>query len=566
MPTPLRRVFDNVRTGQAVWRDAGRMRQIVAVLLRHGFGAVVQTLELQDSWVASALRQWRASGEVQALPLERRMVHVLQELGPTFIKLGQMLSTRPDLFPPPLIQELQTLQDNVPPLPFEEVAAMIRTELGGEIDALFDAFDHSPLATASIAQVHAARLPGSGADVVVKVQRPNLEPQITADLEIMAAVARALEANFPETRMFSPAGMVAEFQKAILREIDFGHELENLETFRANFAGNPNVHFPEPHPTLSSSRVLTMERIYGTKITAIDRARIDADAVLRTALDAVLQMIYADGFFHGDLHPGNVLVRDDGTVCFIDVGLVGRLSPRQRDLLTDLLVGVVRNDWESVARRFWTMAEHTKESTADYGVFERDVVEQARRWFAGKTIAEVEFGRVLKDLIGLSLRHRLRLPPDYTMTFKAVVTMEGVGKQLQPDLDLLAAAQPFMLRLVAERYQPRKLLETGYTAVRELAEALGTLPDTTRSILEDLRAGRTLINVESPQLEALQRSHARTQHRTMVGALAGACAVCGTLALDYGSYRILGLPVLSFWFYAIALALGGRYLTLGRKP
>jgi len=566
MSTPLRRVYDNVRAGQAVLRDVNRLRQIVTVLLRHGFGALVQHLELQDNWVAATLREWRTGRETEAIPLERRIVEALQDLGPTFIKLGQMLATRPDLFPPALIRELQTLQDNVPPLSFEDVAAMIQSELDGDIDALFLDFDRVPLATASIAQVHTARLNDDDkTEVVVKVQRPNLEPQIGADLEIMGLLARALEKNFPESRLFSPSGMVAEFEKAILREIDFRHELDNLERFRANFAQQSNVAFPEPYRRLSSTRVLTMQRMHGVKITEIDPQTVDVAVVLRKALNAVLKMIAEDGFFHGDLHPGNVLVAGDGTICFLDVGLVGRLTPRQRDLITDLLIGVVRHDWEAVARRFWVMAIHGKESTTDFAEFERDVIEHTERWFAGKSLAEVEFGIVIKDLFNLSLTHRLRLPPDYTMTFKAVMTMEGVGKQLQPDLDLLQAARPFMLRVLAERYQPRHLIETGYAAIREMADAMGTLPETLRGILEDLRAGRTTLNFESQQLDRIRESDARTRHRMMLGLLAGVCALCGTMALDYGEATFLGLPFLSLCFYVLGGTLGLRYLRHGLR-
>jgi ubiquinone biosynthesis protein len=572
MATPFRRAYDNVRSGQAVLRDVGRLRQIVTVLLGHGFGAFVQRLALQDHWITNKLLELRhrvadreAAREADMLPLERRFLLVLQDLGPTFIKLGQMLSTRPDLFPPALIQELQTLQDNVPPLPLAAVRAVISGELGDDVEALFDDFNPEPLATASIAQVHAARLKDSATDVVVKVQRPNIEPQIAADVEIMGFLARALEANFPETRIFSPTGIVAEFEKAILKEIDFSNELDNLERFQRNFADDTRVHFPQPYPELSTRRVLTMERIHAIKITQITAERFDIDAVMRTWIDAVLQMIFADGFFHGDLHPGNVFVRDDGTVCFLDVGLCGRLSPRQRDLVTDLLVAAVQQDWEAVARRFWAMTVHGKDSTADYRTFEADVVECAERWFGGKTLAEVEFTRIFTDLINLSLRHRIRMPPDYTMTFKAVITMEGVGKQLRPNMDLLGAARPYVTRLLAERYNPRRLLESGYAALRDLAEVLGTLPETTRAILEDLHAGRTQINIASDQVDQIHRNYAHTQHRTVIGALAGTSALCGTLALGYGTYAILGLPVLSFWFYALAAALGGWYLLLGRQ-
>lgn len=563
MATSLRRVYENVRTGQAVWRDANRLRHIITVLARHGFGAFVQSLKLQDGWVAGKLVE--LAPQVDSLPFERRVLLATQELGPTFIKLGQMLSTRADLLPAALIAELQSLQDRVPPLAIDDVRTVIRAELGQDVELLFDDFDPMPLATASIAQVHTARLRDSGERVVVKVQRPNLEEQITADLEIMAFLARALEVNFPETRMFSPTGMVAEFEKAIRKEVDFRTEVDNLEQFRGNFAHDERVAFPRPSRELSTARVLTMEFVSGIKISEIQAPAYDAEAVVRTALNAVLQMIYTDGFFHGDLHPGNILVRDDGRICFLDFGLCGHLSPRERDVLTDLLICVVGSDWSGVARLFWGMVEHTRESTSDFRVFEADVTENAQRWFAGRTAASIEFSLILKDMIGLSLKHRVRMPARYTMVFKAVITIEGVGKQVCPELDLLSAAKPYVGRVIAERYEPRRLLEGGYAALRDLTELLRVLPDATRSVLDDLRAGRTRLSVEVPQLAEIERAHAATQHRGVLGISAATCLLCGTLALDYGEVTWVGAPLVSLLFFLAAGGLGLRYTAALRR-
>ncbi len=562
MATPLRRVYENLRAGHAVLRDANRLGQIAVVLVRHGFGAFVQSLKLQDRWVTNKL--FELAPQVKDLPIERRILLACQELGPTFIKLGQMLSTRPDVFPPALIQELQTLQDRVPPLALDDVREMIRVELGHTVEELFADFDPQPLATASIAQVHTARLAASGEDVVVKVQRPDLEAQFVVDLEIMAVLARALETNFPETKMFSPSGMVAEFGKAILREIDFELEVENLERFGSNFAGDQRVSFPKPYHEYCSTRVLTMERILGTKISEIG-GRADVEEIVGAALNAVLQMIFADGFFHGDLHPGNIMVRADGSIAFIDVGLCGQLSPRARDTMTDLLVAVVSSDWEGLARVFWSIAERGEESTADFRRFETDVIESARRWFSGRTAAAIEFSVILRDMVGLALKHRVRMPADYTMTFKAVITMEGVGKQLCPDMDLLTAAAPYVTGVVAARYQPRRLIEGGYAALRDVVDVMRMIPDATRTVLDEMRAGRARITVDTPQLEKLERSYASTQHRTILGVWAGACALGGAFALDRDAHTVLGLPALAALFFALAAGFAWRYVALGKR-
>lgn len=561
MPSPLGRVYDNIRTGQMVVRDAARMREIVSVLARHGFGALVQEMAASDRWIARKLAELRTRrAAVESLPLERRIVHAIQELGPTFVKFGQMLSTRPDLVPAALMNELQTLQDRVPPMPENEVRGVIENELGRPVEELFARFRSQPLASASIAQVHRASLRGAGIPVVVKVQRPGIASRIEADLEIMMWLARAAEAAFPQARLFSPAGMVREFERAILQEIDFTIERSNLERFRENFRSRPRVVFPQPYPSHSARRVLTMDYLEGVKITEIDPEKHDVEEIVRTGLDAVFKMIYEDGFFHGDLHPGNLLVRSDGAVCFLDCGLCGRLSRRQRDVLTDMMLAVTRQDFEGLARILWRVGIHGPDSTRDYGAFEADVAARTERWFAGKKMAEIEFGHMFTDLIQIALEHRIRMPTEFTMVFKAIVTIEGVGKQLQPDLDLISAVRPYARRVLAERYRPRRLLEFGYALVRDLSDMLGSAPQTLESLAVDVRAGRARIPVEVREVESLRRTYDRAQQRYALSLLAAAAALCGTLALDHGTPVALGVPALSAAFYLVAAACGAAFV------
>jgi ubiquinone biosynthesis protein len=567
MATPLQRAYENVRAGEAIVRDANRFRQILVVLVRHGFGALVERLQLDERWLVKKLLE-RGAAEAERLPLERRVVLAIHDLGSTFVKLGQILSTRPDLLPPALVAELETLQDAVPPLPFDEVRAVLRAELGRELEDVYDDFRPAPLASASIAQVHRARLKGSDVEVAVKVQRPQVRRQIEADLEILGFLARTLEKNFPEAQLYSPAGVVAQFEQAIRREIDFTNELANIERLRHNFRDAPRVHFPTPYPELCTVRVLTMEFVAGTKITLAGATGLPLEQIARTGLDAVLQMVLADGFFHGDLHPGNLLVRDDGVLCFLDLGLCGRLTARQRDQLVDVLAPVARQDFAAVARAFWRIGIHGKESTRDFDAFEGDVVECLERRFAAKLLDEIDLGAFVADLIGLATKHRIRMPPDYAMTFKAVVTMQGVAKQLLPDLDVFAALRPYVATLIAERYSPRRLAQSAYDLLRNVSESVETLPETSRAILDDLRAGRTRLSIELNRLDELQARYAAVQHRNMVAMLCAASAVCGTLALDDHAYTVLGFPGVSFSFYAATALLGGWYLALRprRRP
>jgi len=574
----ISRVAGGIRSTQALIRDAGRLSEILGVLYRYGFGEVVERLNLGENTLVRRLAPSAVNQTIdESIAAPERAAAAIEALGPTFIKLGQVLSTRSDLLPEDYLLAFKKLQDDVRTEPTPVMRAELEATYGRPLEEVFAEFDDEPLAAASIAQVYTARLKPEGDDaapgpaVVLKVRRPDVQKIIERDLSLMNFLARRVDAAIPEAKILDLPGVVREFERSLLAELDFEAEARHIERFQRMFASRPFVKIPDVYKDLSGPNVICMERISGVKITDSTGPQADGSGghdpreLVERCTDILVTMVLREGFFHGDLHPGNLLVRADGTLCFLDVGLCGRLSPRQRDYLTDLLVAIVQQDYEAVARIFWNMTLHGKDSTADYHTFEADVVENAERWFFGRTMADIEFGKILTDLFNLALRHRTRMPPDYTMTFKAVMTMEGVGKQLQPDLDLLTAAQPYVTKLVARRYQPRRMLETGYAAVRDFAEVLGTVPETTRTVLDDLRAGRTQINVESRQLDAWRRGYAHTQHRQTVGMLAGVAALCGTLALDYGAATPLGVPLLSLGFFVLAGSLGCWYLLIGRR-
>lgn len=559
MPTALRRAYDSFRTGESLIRDANRLRQIVTVLVRHGFGAWLSELQLDERWALKKILELTAI-EPDGTPFERRVVLAIHDLGPTFIKLGQILSTRGDLLPRELIAELETLQDDVPALPAEVVRDIVRAELGRDADELYEDFEAVPLASASIAQVHGARLRDSGERVVVKVQRPDLAEKIEADLEIMRYLAQALERNFPEARFYTPSGIVAQFERAIRKEMDFREEVENINRFRANFAGVEGVHFPAPFEELSTTRVLTMERIEGVKVTALSADDVTVDRVVRNGIDAVLKMIFEDGFFHGDLHPGNLLVRPDGTLCFLDFGLCGRLTPRQRDDLVDMMVALVGRDYPGVARVCWRLGDRPPAADG-YAAFEADLTECLERRFADKKIADIEIGAFFADLIQLSQTHRIAMPPDYTMTFKAVMTMEGVAKQLVPELDMLEAARPRLAELAARRLDPRRLVQSGYDVIRDLSDAAGDLQQISRAALAYLRTAEAGMRGTAARDREWRRGYSAVQRRNRQAALAATSALCGVLVLGRGDALLFGLPAGALLFFVLAAVLG--VLSLG---
>ena len=561
MPTALRRAYDSYRTGESLIRDANRFRQILTVLVRHGFGALVRQLNLDESWALKKILEL-TSTVPDDTPFERRIVLAIHDLGPTFVKLGQILSTRRDLLPPELIAELETLQDDVPAMAGDIVRETITAELGHDVDELFDDFALEPLACASIAQVHAACLRGSQERVVVKVQRPNLREQIEADLEIMRYLAEALELNFPEAALYAPVGIVSQFERAIRKEIDFHNELENIARFQANFSGVDGVHFPATYRELSGARVLTMERIEGVKLSGIAESNVDVDGVVRRGIDAVLKMIFEDGFFHGDLHPGNLLVREDGTLCFLDFGLCGRLTPRQRDDLVDMMVALAARDYPGLARMYWRLGGRAA-GAAGYAEFESDVVECLERRFSDKKISEIELAAFFRDLIEIALAHRVSMPPDYTMTFKAIITMEGIAKQLVPDLDIIEVARPRVTALAAQRYDPMRLVQSGYDVVRDLGDAAGDFQQLTRAALGYLQAAEQRLQTGAERDREWRTGASIDQRRNRQAILAAASALCGVLTLDSGSALVLGIPLGSIVFFAIAGVLGAA--ALGRN-
>ncbi len=561
MATALRRAYESYRAGETFVRDANRFRQILSVLVKHGFGAMLNELNLDEGWAGKIVREL-SPAKPDDTPIERRIVLAIHELGPTFVKLGQILSTRADLLPPELIAELETLQDDVPAMESKTVLEIIESELGFAVNECFDDFSEQPLACASIAQVHAARLRDGGERVVVKVQRRGLAKTIETDLEIMRYLARALEKNFPEAELYTPSGIVATFERAIRKEIDFYNEAENITRFRQNFDGVEGIHFPRTYKDLSTARVLTMERIDGIKISALSAERGDVDEIVQRGIDAVLKMIFEDGFFHGDLHPGNVLVRDDGTICLLDFGLCGRLTPRQRDDLVDMMVALVGRDYAGVARIYWRLGGKMPSSDG-YAAFEADVIECLERRFADKTMSEIDVGAFFRDLIDLALRHRVRMPPHYTMTFKAIMTMEGVAKQLVPDLDMLAAARPRVAALAAQRFDPARLVRSGYEAVRDLSDTAGDLQQISRATLAYLQAAENEARLAASRHSERQDGYARAQRRNRQAILAAAAALCGAICIERGEALVLGLPAASLLFFAVAAGLAllsqGRY-------
>ncbi|MFW5877123.1 MAG: ABC1 kinase family protein [Myxococcota bacterium] len=477
-------------------RDLDRLRQIVTVLARHGFGEVVQRTGL------GSLVKGKTSAPPPKVEVGERVRLVLQDLGPSFVKLGQIVSTRPDLIPADVILELKKLQDDVPPGPFPPIREQIEADLGGSLEDLFETFTETPLASASIAQVHRATLKTDDgpADVVVKVQRPSVRKIVERDVDLLYWLAHAVERSMPETRIYQPVKLVSEFDRAVSAEMDFMLEADNADRFANNFEELPFVKFPKVHRDASSRRVLTLEFLEGKKVYAALEAGFSGETIAKRAVEIIIKQIFEDGFFHADPHPGNVFIMgtvEEPVIAMIDVGLVGQLTPKMRDRTIDLMVAAVREDYTGIADALWAIGNPREK--VDREAFEAEVTVLSQKYL-GKRLQDIEMSGLIRDLVHGARKYEIEMPSDFVMVGKALMTVEGVGKELYPELDVFEEVKPYFLRLMYQRYSPERVAQDALRSVMRLSSAAGDMPLQMQEILDDLRKGAFRLQVRDMEL------------------------------------------------------------------
>ncbi len=432
---PIRKIGIVTRT----YRHINRYRQILLVLAKYGFDELVDNLKIaQYVEVGLQLISRGRREQVETLTRAQRLRMVLEELGPTFIKLGQVLSTRPDLVPPDLVHEFEKLQKSVPPFQAEKAREIIRTELHAPIEEVFERFDDRPLAAASIGQIHRATL-RDGDEVVVKVQRPGIRRTIEVDLEILLHLATLAERHLEGARLHRPTKIVEEFARVIEQELDFHTEAAHLERFAGQFLDDPTVYVPKVYRDATTGHVLTMEYVEGihpVSSDAVKDAGLDPKVVVARGADAILRQVFVHGFFHADPHPGNIFVLRGNVLCYLDFGMMGRIDRRSREDIADLIHGVVARDAPKCAQALLRLAERDDDVDVDVRRLERDVEEFLDRHVVSR-LQELELGKLLQHLLDLLNRHRLRIPADLVMMLKALGTVEGLGAALDADFDMV---------------------------------------------------------------------------------------------------------------------------------
>lgn len=537
-------------------KEVARFREIAGVFVRHGFGWVFAQLKLRRELQPDLEGVDLARAHLASPDTGKRLVAALTELGPTFVKLGQIFSTRTDLLPESIIAELTTLQSNVEPLPFADIEPQLSKTLGKDWRERFATFDEAPLASASIAQVHRATLRGAAGEpereVVLKIQRPGVRPKIESDLGILYAIAGWVEEAIDEAQAMDLRGVITDFTKSISQELDFKIEARNLERFQRNFAGVANVAFPGVVDELSSTEVLCMELLHGRKFSEVIAAGESTDAVVKVYFDAAYKMLFHDGFFHGDLHPGNVLMLPDGRLGILDCGMVGRLSPAMKDKLIDILWAVLNEDLEAVARSFWALS--IRHGHVDYQAFETDVIEIAERYIVGLPLSEIQIGTLFGEIVGGATKHQVRMPTDFTMMFKAIITTEGMAKAIAPDLDPVELARPYIEQMVTQRYTPERLKQQALADFGVFSRMFRTLPNSVPDLIDELRGGKVALGLTPKTLAVWQAGADARSRRAVRASLTIACLVCGTYSLGLGLpvWGLVGIPALSAAFFFAA--------------
>jgi ubiquinone biosynthesis protein len=525
-----------------------RLRQIANTLVRHGLSMWVDRTRLRYFLsIGGLIRRMRPPKQAQTLP--QRLRTAMEELGPTFIKLGQMLSMRPDMIPLTWALEFSKLQDSTPAFPSDQAISIIESELEKPIAELFATFNPEPIACASLAQVHDATL-FDGTQVVVKVRRPRIEHIIEADLVIMRDLADYL-GNYVQQELFSPLDVVDEFALNIHRELDFNLEAGNIERLHRNMEKLDYVKVPTVIWSHSTSSVLTMTKLNGIKLANLTPAmNIDKALVSQRLVKCFLTQVFDDAYFHADPHPGNILFEDDNSIGILDCGMMGQIGPHQLDHLAGLMVAIVQKETGQVVEEFLQLTDYTE--NINWQLLEADASHLINR-FWGMPLENIDLTGIFNEVLLLGNRHHLRVSAEFTMLARMVVILESFARQLNPDLNIIEISTPIVTRLVQRRYSPaafaKRAGEVGIEYVRFASE----LPRELRTITRKISRGRLGLEIQHKGLEPMQKELERGSRRIALSMVTAALIIGSSFVMTTGQYpRILGYPWLGFVGFALA--------------
>ena len=549
-------------------RSLQRYQQIINILVKHGFGYILDRMNI-STYLQIGKKILLRKGEAKpglTLPEQARLV--LEELGPTFIKLGQLLSTRPFLIPPEFIKELSQLQDKVTATSFESIRPLIEKELDGKLDDFFEEFDEECLGAASIAQVYRART-GEGSDVVVKVQRPGIGRIVDTDMAILEDLAHLLEKHVPESEQYDPVGIVEELSRTMNQELDFSTEARNIEQFANNFAGDPSIYVMRVFWNYTTDRILTVEHINGVKISDLDTLKergYDFPTISRNGAQIILKQIFVHGFFHADPHPGNIFVLPGNVISMVDFGMVGRIDDDLRDHISDLLTAAVQKDVDEVMRVFDRLG--IVDEPAETAALRRDIYEFIDRYY-GIPLYKINIKTVMDDIFTTLQRHKLRIRADLMLLAKALSTYEEIGRMLDPSLDLVALARPFMRSLMFQKYSPGRQSRMLLKLIRDFNNLLRIFPRELEFLMKKLRKGQLTIEFEHRGLDNLTLELEKASNRLAFSLIIAALILASSFVIKMNlkpliyDYSVMGIAgflfagVLGIWL-AIGILRSGK--------
>jgi ubiquinone biosynthesis protein len=539
------------------YRHLNRYRQILTILFKYGFGDLLEMLKI-DQYIAVGLQMISKNRalRIERLTKPQGLRMAFEELGPTYIKLGQILSTRPDLIPMEFIQELSKLQDHVPAFPFDRVRKVISAEFGRPPEDLFDQLEEAPLASASIGQVHRAVLK-DGETVAVKIQRPGIRKIIEVDLEIMLHLATLAERHIEEMALHRPVKIVEEFARTLEKEIDYKNEATNMERAARHFLDDPHVYIPKVYREVTTSRILTTEFIDGIKISNIDAleaAGLDRKIITARGADLVLKQVLDHCFFHADPHPGNIFVLPGNVICLLDFGMAGIVDRQTRDDFVDLVESIVNQNESRAAQVLLKLT--IRDAEPDRRLLEREVADFMGRHLY-KPLKDIELGKLLYQLLELATSFRLRIPPDIFLMMKALGTVEGVGHMLDPDFDMIAQATPFITRIKLERFKPERIAEDAYDMGSQIIQFVRQFPNQLLEMANLIRQEKLRLQIEHRGLENMLATHDRISNRISFSILIAALIIGSALiVISETPPLIYGISLIGILLFFAAAIMG----------
>jgi ubiquinone biosynthesis protein len=530
-------------------RDLPRYRQILTTLVKYGYQDVVAALHMEG--LVRPIERVALGDGVPPHDRACRLRMVLEELGPTFVKLGQLLSTRPDLLPESYINELASLRADVRPFGFEQVEQILEQEYGRPACDVFDELEPTPVASASISQVHRAVLP-DGRTVALKIRRPEITRVVKADLDIVKNLAHLVERHIPTLASYRPVALAREFERTMRRELDFTAERRTMQRCRHQFAADSSAHIPMVYEEYSTPRVIAMEFIDGVAIDDLEGIRAmggDPADVAVTGARILLKQIFELGFFHADPHPGNLRVLDGGVIAPLDYGMFGRLDLRARELIAELLIGLLAQDTDRVVRALEGL--DVRGEPLDARDFRRDLAELVAA-YSELSLETIELGPLLRELIGFVRAHHLHIPPELVLLIRSLVTIESVGRSLNPHFDIARQLVPYLRALGLRRFQPSRVIAQTLRTTEDLQRIATLLPDLLSQSLESIKRGEMRVSFDLQDFSRLVRQLTRASNTLAVGIVIAGLFVASSLVLRAGPHPlaytgfISGL-ILSIW-------------------